>query len=150
MLYAQNALAAGQTVNISFDEQVGPGYYAAVDTDNRLQQVGWQREPSLMHLAWAAQWLQYRANLSTRLDSPALVIPIFEQKVRCEAAMQHWSNHLEKGIRVTLTEHRCGISFLLVVCLPILVHALLSLHGLTDEGDVEPVEVSVLMSHGGW
>ena len=68
---------------MAFEERVGPGYLAAVDASNRLQQVGWQqRTPSLMPLAWAAQWLHYASDLKRRLAAPALVVPVFEQQVR--------------------------------------------------------------------
>ena len=49
--------------------------------DDVVIQVGWQREPSLLHMAWAAQWLQYSQKLSQRLAEPALVVPIFEKQV---------------------------------------------------------------------
>lgn len=47
-----------------------------------LQEVGWQKFPTLMHVVWEAQWLVYMQRLRTRLDAPALVIPVFEDAVR--------------------------------------------------------------------
>ena len=80
---AQDALAHGLPVNVTFTQQEVSGYTAAIDTDNRLQQVGWQRQASLMPLAWAAQWLHYAQGLKQRLQAPALVVPVFEKQV-------HW------------------------------------------------------------
>ena len=38
--------------------------------------------PSLQHLSWAAQWLQYQEGLSKRLqEEDTLVVPIFEDEV---------------------------------------------------------------------
>ena len=78
---AQDALARGLPVHVSFTQQDVSGYTAAIDTDNRLQQVGWQRQASLVPLAWAAQWLQYAHRLKQRLQAPALVVPVFENQV---------------------------------------------------------------------
>ena len=47
-----------------------------------LQEVGWVKFPSLQHLSWAAQWLQYQEDLSKRLqEKDTLVVPIFENEV---------------------------------------------------------------------
>jgi len=48
-----------------------------------VQEVGWVKFPSLQHLSWAAQWLEYRQGLSRRLeeDKDTLVVPIFEDEV---------------------------------------------------------------------
>ncbi|KAK9805085.1 hypothetical protein WJX73_003188 [Symbiochloris irregularis] len=89
----QDALALGLPVKVRFSEQETPGYYAAIDEENRLQQVGWVREASIMPLAWAAQWLHYAQQLKRRLQAPALIVPVFEQQV-----MQGYH-----GIRVNVT-----------------------------------------------
>lgn len=62
------------------DVQV-PGYYAAVDEERRLQEVGWQKFPTLMHVVWEAQWLVYMQQLRQRLAGPALTVPVFEDVV---------------------------------------------------------------------
>lgn len=106
----QDGLAAGLPVSIQFLEQAGPGYFAAVDTDNRLQQLGWQREPTLMHLAWAGQWLHYTAGLKRRLAEPALVLPIFEKQVRLESNRIILSLHFWSSSR-TLCRHHSEHAF---------------------------------------
>ena len=49
--------------------------------------------PSLQHLSWAAQWLQYQGDLSQRLqEKDTLVVPIFENEVPSPASalpLQH-------------------------------------------------------------
>ena len=108
----QDALAAGLAVNVSFEEQMVPGYFAAVDTDNRLQQLGWQRQPTLMHLAWAAQWLHYAANLSERLQEPALVVPVFERQVCLLSAASYCQVYAYLCMcanQKPSAEHSCGV-----------------------------------------
>lgn len=58
-----------------------PGFFAAVDRRGLLAEVGWEKDPTLMHLAWAAQWLDYAAELRTNLSQPALVVPVFEDAI---------------------------------------------------------------------
>lgn len=66
---------------MSFQEETGPGYFAAVDAEGKLQQTGWLRFPTLQYLSWAAQWLKYRQDLQAKLEQDALVIPVFESQV---------------------------------------------------------------------
>ena len=58
-----------------------PGYFAAVDAGGRLAQLGWQKFPTLLHLAWGAQWLDYSLRLAANLSRPALVLPVFHHQV---------------------------------------------------------------------
>lgn len=58
-----------------------PGFFAAVDGGGRLAEVGWQKFPRLMHLAWGAQWLDYTARLAANLSRPALTLPVFQHQV---------------------------------------------------------------------
>ena len=37
------------------------------------------------HLGWAAQWLEYMAELRANLSQPALTVPVFEDAVRPSA-----------------------------------------------------------------
>ena len=46
-----------------------------------MLQVGWIKFPSLMHLAWAAQWLQYDRELRANLTRPAHIITVFDDAV---------------------------------------------------------------------
>lgn len=72
-----------RSVKVSFSEDTGPGYFAAVDDLGRLQEVGWIKFPTLQHLSWAAQWLSYAESLRGQLadEDQALVVPVFEDKV---------------------------------------------------------------------
>lgn len=80
--------AAGQGLTVSFAQEAGPGYFAAVDGEGKLQEVGWVKIPSLQTLSWAAQWLQYQRNLQAKLDEDALVVPVFESEVQTTLALQ--------------------------------------------------------------
>ena len=74
-------LATGKKVTLSFTDEDRPGYFAAVNDNFELAEVGWLKFPKLMHIGWAAQWLQYEAELRTNLSEPALVVPVFEEQV---------------------------------------------------------------------
>ncbi|KAK9835916.1 hypothetical protein WJX74_010910 [Apatococcus lobatus] len=76
----QSASGNGQ-VAISFADEQVPGYYAALDEERRLQEVGWQKFPTLMHVVWEAQWLVYMQELRQRLAFPALIVPVFQDVV---------------------------------------------------------------------
>lgn len=57
------------------------GNFAAVDSDGRLAELGWVKLPALMHLAWAAQWLDYSRRMTAQLSEPALTLPVFRDQV---------------------------------------------------------------------
>jgi hypothetical protein len=59
-----------------------PGYYFSIDSRGRLQEVGWAKIPTLRHLTWAAQWLQYTARLERHLERAAVEVPVFGGEVR--------------------------------------------------------------------
>lgn len=67
---------------MSITDEERPGYFAAVNEKQELAEVGWLKFPKLMHIGWAAQWLQYEAKLRANLSRPALVVPIFDEEVR--------------------------------------------------------------------
>lgn len=52
-----------------------------MDGGGRLAEVGWQKFPRLMHLAWGAQWLDYTHRLAANLSRPALELPVFRHQV---------------------------------------------------------------------
>lgn len=56
------------------------GHFAAVGSDGRLAELGWVKLPTLMHLAWGAQWLDYTRRLSANLSQPALTLSVFKQQ----------------------------------------------------------------------
>lgn len=60
------------------------GNFAAVGSDGRLAELGWVKLPTLMHLAWGAQWLDYTRRLSADLSRPALTLPVFENQASVE------------------------------------------------------------------
>lgn len=60
-----------------------PGFYAGIDETGALFEVGWTKFPTLMHLAWQAQWQDYMLELRANLSRPALTVPIFTQQVVC-------------------------------------------------------------------
>ena len=68
-------------MTLSFTDEDRPGYFAAVNDNFELAEVGWLKFPKLMHIGWAAQWLQYEAELRTNLSQPALVVPVFKEQV---------------------------------------------------------------------
>ena len=81
------ALAAGGEAVVAFAEEDGPGtVVAGVDAHSRLFEVGWLKFPSLLHVAYTAQWEEYLAALERRLARPALEVPVFERAVRAAAA----------------------------------------------------------------
>lgn len=49
-----------------------------------MQEVGWLRLPTLMHMGWAGQWLLYEEALRANLSRPALTIPILANQVRLQ------------------------------------------------------------------
>jgi len=72
---------AGAEVTLSFKDEERPGYFAIVNKDMKLAELGWIKFPKLMHLGWAAQWLKYEARLKANLSRPALEVPIFKEAV---------------------------------------------------------------------
>ena len=84
LLYLQERVAAEGKGMLRFDQELGPGYFAAVDGEGNLQEVGWVKIPSLQTLSWAAQWLEYRKGLQKQLSGDAFVVPIFESEVHSQ------------------------------------------------------------------
>ncbi len=77
---------AGVDVALSFAEEDRPGYFAIINADMELAELGWVTFPKLMHLGWAAQWLEYEGRLKANLSRPALEVPIFKNKVSIQLA----------------------------------------------------------------
>ena len=73
---------SGEEVTLSFADEDRPGYFAIVNADMELAELGWIKFPKLMHLGWAAHWLQYEARLKANLSRPALEVPVFKEEVR--------------------------------------------------------------------
>ena len=56
-------------------------FFAAIDENGRLSEVGWLLHPSLVYLPWQAQWFDYRRQLDERLLSKVLLVNIFNNSV---------------------------------------------------------------------
>ncbi|DBA77212.1 TPA: hypothetical protein ACH3X1_009783 [Trebouxia sp. C0004] len=69
--------AASQPLQATFHEQQVPGFYAGIDEQGKLIELGWSKWPSLMHLAWQGQWQHYLQHLHAKLSRPALTVPVF-------------------------------------------------------------------------
>lgn len=78
---------AGTEITLSFAEEDRPGYFAIINADMELAELGWTTFPKLMHLGWAAQWLEYEGRLKANLSRPALVVPIFREAVSLQPAL---------------------------------------------------------------
>lgn len=57
------------------------GFFAGVDEQGKLIELGWSKWPTLMHLAWQGQWQHYLHHLNANLSIPALTVPIFVDQV---------------------------------------------------------------------
>lgn len=68
--------AGGGRVPFYAGYEAHDGFFLAIDAVGRLQQVGWQKQPLLMHLGWAASYLDYVASVEASLAEPALTVPI--------------------------------------------------------------------------
>ena len=77
---------AGTEITLSFAEEDRPGYFAIINADMELAELGWTTFPKLMHLGWAAQWLEYEGRLRANLSRPALEVPIFKETVEPTAS----------------------------------------------------------------
>ena len=73
-------VSTGAEVTVAFEDEDRPGYFAIINADMELAELGWIKFPKLMHLGWAAQWLQYEARLRANLTRPALKVPIFKEQ----------------------------------------------------------------------
>lgn len=69
--------AESQPLQATFHEQQVPGFYAGIDEQGKLIELGWSKWPSLMHLAWQGQWQHYLQHLHANLSRPALTVPVF-------------------------------------------------------------------------
>lgn len=72
-----------------------PGYYAGIDEQGRLIEMGWMKWPSLMHLAWQGQWQNYLHNLHANLSKPALTVPIFVNQVTVNILLHNQASEVE-------------------------------------------------------
>ncbi|XP_015256286.1 PREDICTED: uncharacterized protein LOC107101757 isoform X2 [Cyprinodon variegatus] len=73
------ALLSGQAVNISFQTTPSPNFFIGIDQQGALAEMGWFLYPSFSFVNWQAQWFEFSAGLQNKLQSPAKVIPVFDQ-----------------------------------------------------------------------
>ncbi|XP_061174811.1 uncharacterized protein LOC133183952 [Saccostrea echinata] len=68
-------------LNITFQNTPSPNFFAAIDPQGLLQEVGWFLYPSMSFINWQTQWFQYKENLTRRLQRPAQIIQVFKEQV---------------------------------------------------------------------
>lgn len=98
-------LSQGREVDVNCTSVDGAGLAAGVDADGRLFEIGWQKYPSLVHVAWASQWQDYLTALRETLDAQGddtVVVPVFsgenmtgEHGVRAEVTLPSSLWHLD-------------------------------------------------------
>eukprot|EP00055_Hartaetosiga_balthica_P012150 m.58155 g.58155 ORF g.58155 m.58155 type:complete len:522 (+) comp7851_c5_seq2:694-2259(+) len=75
------------SVNTSLVTTQQSGGIVIVDSSGKLREAGALLNPSLSILAYAAQEVEYKAQLQANLTQPALVIPVFTDAVGEEASV---------------------------------------------------------------
>ncbi|KAM4735367.1 uncharacterized protein FYW61_005887 isoform 2-T2 [Anableps anableps] len=73
------ALQSGKVVNVSFQTTPSPNFFIGIDQQGALAEMGWFLYPSFSFVNWQAQWFEFSAGLQSKLQSPATVIPVFDQ-----------------------------------------------------------------------
>ena len=79
-----------------------PGYYAGIDEQGKLIELGWTKWPSLLHLAWQGQWQNYLHNLQANLSKPALTVPVFVNQVQPRPSLLHDATSVYCGSELCL------------------------------------------------
>ncbi|TKS82579.1 hypothetical protein D9C73_016688 [Collichthys lucidus] len=72
-------LQSGQPVFVSFQNTPSPYYFFSIDQQGLLAEMGWFLYPSFSFLNWQAQWFDFNADLLTKLQSSAKVVPVFDK-----------------------------------------------------------------------
>nr|XP_033495970.1 uncharacterized protein si:dkey-256h2.1 isoform X1 [Epinephelus lanceolatus] len=73
------ALEFGQLVYVSFQNTPSPNFFISIDHQGALAEMGWSLYPSFSFVNWQAQWFDFYADLQTKLQSPAKVVPVFDK-----------------------------------------------------------------------
>ncbi|XP_029360751.1 uncharacterized protein LOC115045283 [Echeneis naucrates] len=73
------ALRFGQKVNVSFQNTPSPNFFIGIDPQGALAEMGWFLYPTFSFVNWQAQWFDFYADLQTKLQSPAKVVPVFDK-----------------------------------------------------------------------
>lgn len=66
---------------IRYQNVPSENFFAAIDHNGRLAEVGWLLHPSLVYLPWQAQWFDYKRQLDERLSSKVLSVNVFNNSV---------------------------------------------------------------------
>ncbi|KAM9782543.1 uncharacterized protein ACB057_014807 [Neosynchiropus ocellatus] len=70
-------------VHVSFQTTGSPNFFFGINRQGALSELGWFLYPSFSFVNWQAQWFDFYSDLLTRLDAPAVVVPVFD-KVRMQ------------------------------------------------------------------
>ncbi|XP_041648683.1 uncharacterized protein si:dkey-256h2.1 isoform X2 [Cheilinus undulatus] len=74
-------LESGQPVFVTFQITPSPSGFFSIDPWGSLAEMGWFLYPSFSFINWQAQWFDFYAELQTKLQRPAKIIPIFDREL---------------------------------------------------------------------
>ena len=75
-LLAAIARSPARELNASLFSKRLPGAFAAIDSANTLQEVGWEKYSTLEMLSWSAQYLDFLTALRVKRSQPHYSIPL--------------------------------------------------------------------------
>ncbi|TMS10643.1 hypothetical protein E3U43_019636 [Larimichthys crocea] len=78
-------LQSGQPVYVTFQSTPFPRLFFSIDHQGLLAEMGLFLYPSFSFVNWQAQWFDFHADLLTKLQNAAKVVPVFD-KVRMQGA----------------------------------------------------------------
>uniref|UniRef100_UPI0037E9351E uncharacterized protein n=1 Tax=Semicossyphus pulcher TaxID=241346 RepID=UPI0037E9351E len=73
------ALKLGQGLYVTFQITPSPNFFFSIDQQGLLAEMGWFLYPSFSFINWQAQWFDFYADLQTKLQSPAKVVPVLDR-----------------------------------------------------------------------
>lgn len=73
------ALSLGESVNVSFQGTPCPKFFISIDQQGALAEMGGFLYPSFRFINWQAQWFDFHTRLLVSLQSPALVLSVFDK-----------------------------------------------------------------------
>lgn len=77
--WVAQGLESGQQLYVSFQTTPAPRFVFAIDPQGALAEIGLFLYPSFSFFNWQAQWFDFYADLQTKLQSPAQVVPVFDK-----------------------------------------------------------------------
>ncbi|XP_041798340.1 uncharacterized protein si:dkey-256h2.1 isoform X2 [Chelmon rostratus] len=72
-------LRSGRMLYVSFQYSPAPRFFFGIDHQGALAEIGGFLYPSFSFLNWQAQWFDFYADLQTKLQNPAKVVPVFDK-----------------------------------------------------------------------